>query len=334
MNEPRDTVVGHALRRLDVPDHAPDFWSRLDAELTAGAPAPADHERDRIPEDEAGGAAEVVELDAVTSRRGRDRRPSRLPVLPVAAAVVAIIALVVGVAVTRPDGAGESQVDMADTTPAPTPDAIDPAPETSTDPATTALAAEELAGEWLTLLRAGEVEAAHALLDDPSQHAMPLEEFRDVATGLAEGAAAFAGDGVSSTVVTVEGPGVQPFRVVTFAGEVEREGMAEFASYPVVVTGEGSDLGVHLTFDGPTIEVDTELMTGSTLSSPLPLVVSETAALWVSYDGRTPEPLDQRGQASIELDVTVAGGAGTHIVTLVAVEGDEITARAYPVMVP
>lgn len=342
MTEPRDTLVGDALRRLGVPDHAPDFWDRLDADLA---------DRSDVVIDPDGGAepdgGDLIELG--TAREARRSQPwSSRRVPAVAAAVGAAVALALGVGLPAVQQAadGDAQVDMADGTDDPAPDAMQPAPETDgtpmetttttePDPALTQLAAEELAGEWLTRLRAGEVDAAYELLDDASRDALSVEAFRADATALAEGAGAFAGDGTTSTVVLLERGDDPPLRVVTFTGEVQRAGLIEFASYPVAITGRGDgDLGIRFTRTGPTLEVDTEVMSGTTLSSPLPLVVSASAELWVSYDGRTPEPLDQAGEASIELDVTVAGGGGTHIVTLMALDGEDITVRAYPVMLP
>ena len=85
MNEHRDTLVGDALRRLDVPDHAPDFWDRLDAGLAAGQP---DGRRPADDRPAAGGDADVVDLargarrshptlGAATSGRGSGRRCGR-----------------------------------------------------------------------------------------------------------------------------------------------------------------------------------------------------------------------------------------------------------------
>ena len=338
MNEPRDTLVGDALRRFDVPDHAPDFWDRLDTELadrrlSAGEPADAP-EGDDDHED-----AEVIELGtAREARRSHASRSRRVPAVAAAAAAAVALALGLGLPAVQQAADGDAQVDMADQDPAPAPDAMQPAPETSesadtttTTPGTavTPLAAEELAGEWLTLLRAGDVEGAYARLDDTSQAQLDLDGFREVSTGLAEGAAAFAGDGVTSDVASV-GAAAGELHVVTFSGDVEREGMIETAGYPVVVT----DTGVHFSLDGPQLELDPDYAqaSGTTLASPLEVLVSDTADTWLWIDDGDPERFLSPG--GLTLDVEGVAGAGTHIVSLVAIEGGRITARAYTVMVP
>ena len=345
MTEHRDPVVGGALRRLDVPDHAPHFWERLDTDLRTGpAAGDATPGGDTVPAED--GVAEVIQLDS--ARESRRFRPGRLPAVAAVAAIA--LALAVGLPAAQQVADRDRQVDSADELDGPAPDAALPAPETTpaptpdttvadttppaSDPAETMLAAEQLAGEWLSLIRAGDAEAAYAVLDDWSRGAMSFAAWQEEATALAEGAGAFAGPTTSSTATLVEQPDGEPVRVVTFTGEVEREGLVEFASYAVAVTGDGDDLAIRYAPEGPMLTLDTEMMTGTTLTSPLPLLVSTTADLWVSYAGRTPEVLDQDGQASIELDVTVAGGGGTHIVTLVGFERGGITVRAYPVLLP
>lgn len=194
MNEPRDTLVGDALRRLDVPDHAPGFWGRLDAELADRQTADG-HQPDADDVDH-GHDADVIDLGSAPGlRRPRSRSTRRQAVAAAAAAAVAAIALTVGLPAVQQAEDGDSQVDSADIPDATAPD---PAPPVTSAPETTAPAPpaqqdpEELAIEWLTLLREGEHESAHAMLDDTSQDALPLDTFLDVATGLAEGAAAFA----------------------------------------------------------------------------------------------------------------------------------------------
>lgn len=327
MNEPRDTLVGDALRRLDVPDHAPDFWTRLDAQL-ADAEVDADADAD----------AEVVELGVVRApRRPGTTARSRFPVFAAAAAVVAAIALVVGVAVLGPAGDDESQVDVADVpdgSTAPRPDApVDPEPR-STSPA--APAPEELAAEWLTLLRDGRVEEAHALLDETSQDALPLESFREVATGLAEGAGAFA-DLEPTVVPLVDDEGLAATAVV-FTGDVEREGMVETASHGVVVTGDPEDptrpLGLAFVLDGPTVEAVQRTQPSETRTSPLELHVSPTAgATWAVVDGSSAVRIDS-GEPTVTVDVEALAGPGTHTVVVVSTEAGVYTARSFTVVVP
>ena len=117
--------------------------------------------------------------------------------------------------------------------------------------------------------------------------------------------------------------------VVTFAGEVEREGMVETASYPVVVTASG----VHFVVDGPLLELDPEYArsSGSTLTAPLEVLVSDTADTWLWIDGDDPERFLSPGRLTLGAE---AIGPGTHVVSLVAIEGGAITARSYTVVVP
>jgi hypothetical protein len=324
MNEPRDTLVGDALRRLDVPDHAPDFWSRLDAESEGDADA------------------DVVELASAPSRRATWAR--RMVML--AAAVVAIVALVVGAAVLRPGGDDESQLDMAET-----PGEVDrypeatetPAPETSTPPEATdppgttsttvpealdAGEAEAVAATWLESLFAGDIDGAYDQLDLTSQSLLDRTGFEELSSGLAEGAAAFSQPGITRTVAVVDAADAS-FAVVTFTGDVEREGMIETASYPVVVTASG----VHFVVDGPQLELDPEYArsSGTTLAAPLEVLVSETADTWLWIDDQEPERFLSPGRVTLGAE---AIGPGTHVVSLVAIEGGAITARSYTVVVP
>lgn len=94
-------------------------------------------------------------------------------------------------------------------------------------------------------LFAGDIEGAYGLLDDTSLAAMPLEEFELLGSGLFEGAAAFAGEDVARSVLQVE-TAAGFVSVVSFSGDVAREGMIETAAYPVVLT----ETGVHFTLQG------------------------------------------------------------------------------------
>lgn len=328
MSEHRDSTVGDALRRLDVPDHAPGFWDRLDARLTEPADATTPSLADAVvPPD-----GEVVELGSAPSRRRH--LPGPRPILALVAAAAAVAALVVGVTAFRAGDDAPSRVDTADPSPA------DPGPGSTAPPeepdgpepdggqaVQPALQAEETATGWLTLLRAGEVEEAHARLDATSRAALPLEEFRQVATGLAEGASAFAGEGVTSDVLRI--PGDAATYVVVFAGEVEREGMVETAAYPVVVTGVGDEPGIAFSFDGPSLELD-EPAPGDTWTSPVVVRVG-TDRSWFAVDGGELQPIEQ---SPISIDVEGLAGAGTHALTVVTTDGERYTTRSVTVVVP
>jgi hypothetical protein len=340
MNEPRDTLVGDALRRLDVPDHAPDFWTALTARLGDGPTA-----TDEPPTD--GEETTVVDLQGSPAARRAAQR-SRTSVFALAAAVAVVVALVVGIAVLSDgDGDGESQLDVADDlteTPetsnpdvAPPPVDDDASAETTAPPETTTSIvpgdeldayAEQTAVAWIDALGDGDMDGAYGLLDDQTRTDLDQAQFQELSSGLAEGAAAFAQDGVErevSVVTATDGL----FHVVTFTGDVEREGMIETASYPVVVTGTG----VHFTLDGPQLELDPEYArsSGTTLAAPLEVLVSETADTWLWIDDQEPERFLSPGRLTLGAE---AIGPGTHVVSLVAIQGGAITARSYTVVVP
>lgn len=336
MSQHRDPHVAEALRRLDVPDHGPDFWAALEARLVdedLATDTGTDHEW-------SAGEADVVDLAASPAARRRLAEGNRTPMLALVAAVAIVVALVVGAGFLGGDGDDESQVDMAgetdgDAAPPTVPETT--TPDTTEVPQTTATApealdeaeAEQTAVAWIDSLAAGDILGAYDQLDDVSQARMDRGQLEELSSGLFEGAAAFAQPGVTRAATVLDGPDVS-LAVVTFTGDVEREGMVETASYPVVVTGTG----VHFTLDGPQLELDDEYArsSGTTLASPLELLVSDTALVWVWFDDGDPQLLDGRG--AVALDVEAAAGAGTHLVHLVAVEGGAVTARSYTVVVP
>ena len=342
MNEPRDTLVGDALRRLDVPDHAPDFWTALEARLGDGGTDTNDPPTDAQEEE-----ATVVDLQHSPAARRAAQR-NRTPMLALVAAVAVVVALVVGVSVLRGGGDDESQLDVADdpteapetsdpdVTPPPTED--DASTDTTAPPETTtsvvpgdqlAAEAEQTAVAWIDALGAGDMDAAYDLFDEQTRADLDRAGFEELASGLAEGAAAFAADGIAREIEVIEAAsGV--FHVVTFTGDVQREGMIETASYPVVVTGTG----VHFALDGPQVELDPDYAqsSGTTLAAPLEVLVSDTADTWLWVDGNEPERFLAGGE--LVLGEEGLGGAGTHVATIVAIEGDRITARSYTVLVP
>lgn len=336
MNEPRDTLVGDALRRLDIPDHEPLFWERLEARLVDGRSETGTDEPEPVRAEE----MTVVDLQSSPAARRAAAAGNRTPMLALAAAVAVVVALVVGLGVFGSDSDDESEVDMAGETdggaaPVRVPDTIDPElapPETTTSvvPGEDLDAyAEQTAAAWIEALFAGDTEAAYGLLDDQTRADLDPAEFEELSSGLFEGAAAFAAEGIARTVVAVPADAGE-FHVVTFTGDVEREGMVETAGYPVVVTSSG----VHLTMDGPQLELDPEYAgsSGTTLASPLEVLVSDTADAWLWIDAAAPERFSSPGR--LVLDVEDAAGPGTHVVSLVAIEGERITARTFTVVAP
>jgi hypothetical protein len=324
MSQHRDPDVAEALRRLEVPDHGPDFWAAIESRL-ADEDLATDGE---VPDDD--GEADVVDLAASPAAHRRLAARNRTPVLVLVAAVAVVVALVVGAGMLAAPPDEDSRIDTAgegaDAPPAPTvpvPDTV-PEPEVPASPAP-----DGRAVEWIDRLFAGDVEAAYELLDDTSRSLMSFADFELLGSGLFEGAAAFAVDGIERRTVAYDSA-IGSFHVVTFTGQVEREGMIETASYPVVLTATG----VHFVIDGPQLELDPEYADGSgtTLASPLVVLVGPGADAWVSFDAGAPETVAARG--TVTIDVEAAAGAGTHLVDMVAVEGDRITARAWTVVVP
>lgn len=335
MNDHRDALVGDALRSLDVPDHGPDFWDRLETSLS-GAPAePATtDERDHDADDN------VVELAVARSARATARRrPGRVPAVAAAVAVVAAIALAVGLpAAQQAAERGDEQVDMANApgrSSVPDPSAPVTSEPLQTEPAPSPSPAE-VATDWLTLLRDGDVEQAYALLDDASQESLTPEEFGDMATGLAEGAASFADlEAVATPLIDDEGLAAT---AVVFTGDVEREGMVETASYAVVVTGDPEDpsreLGVGFSLDGPILRAETT-DPGQTQTSPVEVTLSPTAgASWAVIDGSIVERIDTARTGSASIDVEALAGPGTHTVAIISTEGGLYSSGSSTVVIP
>jgi hypothetical protein len=153
----RDLVVARALARLPIPDHEPDFWTRLEASLAAEPvadanpfpvadvdepvplPAPVDAvvapQPDPRPE-----PVPVTELRAGETRRERRQRHRRiLTVAAVSIAVIAGASWVISATDETGDGAppaGSPSSGFGTVTSAPTPTTS--APVTTAVPATTA----------------------------------------------------------------------------------------------------------------------------------------------------------------------------------------------------
>lgn len=336
MTEHRDNTVAEALRRLDVPDHRPGFWHDVEARLSQTAPAAGAAAEPLVdaPDDGADPEPDVVDL------RRHGQRPGRFAGGPrwwLVAAALVLVALLAGVSLLRPGGEEDSVVDVADQpgdggVPGPTDG--DDAPSRAPDES----AATKVADAWLSALAAGEVDAAYELLVASSRDALPRSEFRDVSTGLAEGAGAFAAPDVERRAFALDGSGAPPAWVVVYSGEVEREGMVETSSYPVVVVPSPEDpRSLRVSFSlRPLIEPVPVTPANRTLTSPLTVSVSETAEAWVSFDGGPARSVavgpGQRDQVSI--DVEALAGPGTHLVTLVAAEDGVFTARSVTVVVP
>jgi|GEM_PF-5243274 len=132
MNPERDERLGAALSDLAVPDHGPDFWSRLDERIAAvadpatlaGRAAAGGHAT------AAGGHATDPGAAPVSLDERRDRRPRRRPsrsgrsLLAAAAAVAVVVGAAGAVTVVRRSDRG-SQVNAAGRSPGTTAPAAD-----------------------------------------------------------------------------------------------------------------------------------------------------------------------------------------------------------------
>ena len=248
------------------------------------------------------------------------------------AAVLVIVALLVGISLLRPLGDEDSSVGIAgqpDGTSTPS------TPGTATTPETTpGSVAVEVADAWLSALADGDVDGAYALLDAGSKERLSRAEFGDLASGLAEGAATFAGVDPYPATFTVNRPGGPQATVVVYQGDVTREGMTETAAYPVVVVGpDTSAPAVAFDLDGPTVEFAPLASPDGTRTSPVSVTVS-ASEVYVSIDGGAPELRTPDPNGGLEIDVEAAAGAGTHTVTVFSTAGGQYTARSATVVVP
>ncbi len=310
MTERRDPIVADALRRLDVPDHGPGFWADLEARLADEADA-ASRPTDTTESTDDRDDVEIVELRA--RRDAKVDRPRSLPTRQLVAAVLVIVALLVGISLLNPLGDEDSSVGIAGQPGATSTPTTQPPP--ATDVSNTAAAATDAAVAWLSALGAGDVDGAYAMLDSGSRGRLPRSEFD--AAGLAEGGAAFRD--VATRYVFAYSAGDRQAHVVTFVGQVEREGMVETDAFPVVVVEEDGQARIAL-------EV-TQFRLLATSDGSFDILAPPGASVLASVDGSSARsiPVDSEGRGTITPDVT---GAGPHALTLVAVTDGVPVARA------
>lgn len=195
-----------------------------------------------------------------------------------------------------------------------------PAPDASSTAA--ASAAVELVRDWLGDLAAGDVAAAERVLGEFSrQGAQAYGGLQDMASGLAEGMAAFGGEGTSWDAVPV--PGRDGAYLVTAAGEVTREGMTEAAARAWLVHPEaGHDVVEAFSATAPEVVVpragerlpaDVPVEAVLPAGAPVVVVDGEVVTAGVSTQGA--------GADRVRVRVLPDGGwsPGRHVVTVATV---------------
>lgn len=356
-----DRVVETALRLLPVPDHGPDFWSRVEASLSAepdrsrraaaadptvAAPPPTNEE----PAREETGQVPAVVLEPVPLGvvPAAMRRPSNL-VLSVLAVAAAVAVVVAGSALVRSRAADDTpDEDVA----APTAtDAVDGS--TSAPPVATLTAPEGedeavVVVDWVRALAEGDTEAAWELLGPSSQaHWGSLDAFAAERTAFAEGYGAWASATADQVIVTplVEGS----LAVVTLVGTVEQEGTSQVRADAFPVREVGGELRVELYGSAGAIEIvvpadpDADGRPSTLAVGDELIVVSpeEAEAPVLRVDDATPVTCGEAADTSLTLLDTTSGqrcayqpgslGAGDHVLTVAVWSGDGTSVTAYAV---
>jgi hypothetical protein len=172
---------------------------------------------------------------------------------------------------------------------------------------------------WLGQLRDGDTAAAQAGLGSWSaRNAEPAGGVAGMASGLAEGMAAFGADGISWDAVPV--PGHDEAFLVTAAGRVTREGTTETDARAWLVHPEdGRDVVEAFSPQPPEVVVPPRgepLPSGAALEATLPV-----GELVVVLDGGLVTPAHVDADADGRVAVRLDGGwpAGQHVVTVASV---------------
>lgn len=238
-----DAVVSTALRLLPVPDHGPEFWSLLAADLdaepalgSADRPVPMRRRPQRAP-------VPLVELATAGPGTGPGGGRRRSNVVLSAIAVAAAVAVVVAGASLVRSRSGDD----------PAPEVAEAPEETTTsgaaastsgalvapddDPAVAAVVA------WVDALGHGDVDTAWSALGPASQaHWGSKSAFTAERSGLAEGYGAWSAAHPDEILVTpLASSGDGDLVVVTLVGTLAQEGseQARADAFPVrIVDGE------------------------------------------------------------------------------------------------
>lgn len=291
-----DPVVQTALQLLPVPDHGPDFWTRLDASLAVDGAAPVTALADRRPGRVGTARATVplVELERAPATGvvpAAMRRPSNV-VLSAVAVAAAVMVVLAGTSLVRsrtgddpatevaeaPDGSSTTDATEASHTTLRAPD---------DDPATKAVV------QWINALSAGDMDAAWSALGPASKTQWGSQAaFEAERSGFAEGYGAWASAAPEEVLVmSLTSSGDGELLVVTFIGTVDQEGtkVARADAFPVRVAGGKAVIELYA------------------FAGEMELVV--------------PEPVDEDGQRPVvatdeELVVVVPEGAAAPVLRL------------------
>lgn len=255
-----DVLVQTALRLLPVPEHEPDFWSRLDVALDAEPPkGGAGSTEDGV--DAARGGALVAAAGATGPRTDEVpvvelvptpvpgvvpaamRRPSNvvLSVLAVAAAIAVVVAGASLVRSRTDDGVGEEEAASTEEA-----DAEPGAPEGLVAPDGEPAAAVVV--DWINAVAAGEMEEAWSLLGPRSQTDWgSFDAFAGERTALAEGYGAWRVSDPEVIVTPLDEDGDEALVVVTLVGTVPQEGSTHLRAdaFPVRLVGDRGVLELY-----------------------------------------------------------------------------------------
>jgi hypothetical protein len=275
----RDPVVARALAQLPVPDHVPDFWDRLDAELAAARPElrlprgtmpGGDGSPGASPVDGVAAVGGSVVADVVALHGPRRSRPDRRGPLRALAVAAVFAVLVGGVVRAAQDGDGGTTTDLVPAT-----EAFEPGPSTTaatvpTDGTTTIPATGSTPPTTIPAAVQGAVDEALAFVGS-----MAAEDV--------EAAALRVGIGTETYTATMDGLDAY------LASTTGQWGSYVDAAVSTVVIDPGS---VVVVFD-----------TGTGLLGVLPVVRSESLGTWfvepLAFDpatgGRWDGPLSPLG---------------------------------------
>ncbi len=173
---------------------------------------------------------------------------------------------------------------------------------------------------WLSTLSDGDAGAAYDMLGPFSRQAVgTMDGMEGLMPGLQEGMAAFAG---ATDRTSLEVPGQPGAHVVTYSGDVQREGQTEFAAVAVIVHPAGElDVLDAFAIIGPSVDSpppgSTDLDPAGDVRVYLPAGGTVTALL----DGELLTSVAEEGADGDQVLVTVSPPAGTwpggrHVVTV------------------
>lgn len=274
----------------------------------------------------------VLDLDETLARGRRARRVSLA--LAAGAAAIAIGLGTVGVAALTNGGDG----------PQPVPPAGErdesPRPSVTSPPTPRGDEVVSTLQPWLQAIQDGDEDSAWALMTEGARSEIGRAQFDQLmASALPEGLGAFADPSLDVDIIEIEMAEGEMGLVATLSGEVEREGMTEFATEAIPMRIEGGRPLVDEIFDDRYRDRVITVFTSESLG-PMPLregdeLVVEVAqpedveSVFLSIDDTSPalgarfNPASGRG--IVTLDHTL--DAGRHIATIIVVD---VGGRMFP----